>query len=327
MKAKQAKSKQAKQTNSPSVGAKTTSSPAPFSDIGKKVKDLLTKDYNFENKFILTIPNENGMVVTATGATRDQIFLGDISTHYKSKNAVVDVKVDSRSNVSAKVVMNEIFPSMNAVLKFNVPVHRSGKVSTRLTTKKIFPSIKAALTFNIPFHKSGKVDVQYLHPHTNISSSIGLTPSPLVEFSTTIGTKKLSLGGEVGFDTSTASFTKYNTGIGLNTPDLSASLMLTNKGETLKMSFIQSVNPIKGATIAADLSHKFTTYENTYTFGSSYEIDSLTLVKTRISHNGRIGIVCQREWRPKSLITVSGEYDSKAIGAPPRLGLTLALKP
>ncbi|KAL5701013.1 hypothetical protein ACHQM5_026396 [Ranunculus cassubicifolius] len=264
----------------------------------KQAKNLLTKDYNFENKFILTIPNENGMVVTATGATRDQIFLGDISTHYKSKNAVVDVKVDSRSNVS-----------------------------TRLTTKKIFPSIKAALTFNIPFHKSGKVDVQYLHPHTNISSSIGLTPSPLVEFSTTIGTKKLSLGGEVGFDTSTASFTKYNTGIGLNTPDLSASLMLTNKGETLKMSFIQSVNPIKGATIAADLSHKFTTYENTYTFGSSYEIDSLTLVKTRISHNGRIGIVCQREWRPKSLITVSGEYDSKAIGAPPRLGLTLALKP
>lgn len=38
-------------------------------------------------------------------------------------------------------------------------------------------------------------------------------------------------------------------------------------------------------------------------------------------------MLCQREWRPKSLITLSAEYDSKANNVAPKLGLALALKP
>ena len=37
--------------------------------------------------------------------------------------------------------------------------------------------------------------------------------------------------------------------------------------------------------------------------------------------------VCKREWRSKSLTTVSGEYDSKANHGASKLGLALALKP
>ncbi|KAF9587880.1 hypothetical protein IFM89_006134 [Coptis chinensis] len=284
-------------SNKSSVKFGMPSSPAPFSDIGKRVKDVLTKDYNFDNKFILTIPSDSGLLVTAAGSVRDQIFVGDISTQYKSSGTTVDVKVDTCSNVSTTVTVNEIVPST-----------------------------KAALSFKIPDHKSVKLDLQYLHHHATINSSIGLTPSPFLEFAAAIGSKQHSLGGEVGFDTSTASFTKYNVGIGLNTPDLSAALVLADKGETLKLSFIQSV-PINGSTIAAEMTHKFTTYENTFTFGSSHAIDPSTLIKARISNNGIVGVVCQREWRPKSHITFSAEYDSKAISAPPRLGLAVALKP
>ncbi|PIA41442.1 hypothetical protein AQUCO_02200094v1 [Aquilegia coerulea] len=285
-------------TNTSSVGVGMASSPAPFSECGKRVKDLLTKDYNVDHKFILTIPSDSGMILTATGATKDNFFVGDISTHYKSKSATVDVKVDSCSNVSTTVTMNEIFPST-----------------------------KAALSFKIPDHKSSKLDVQYFHPHATINSSVGLTPSPLLELAAAIGSKRVSLGGEVGFDTSSASFTKYNAGMVFNNPDLSAALMLADKGETLKLSFIQSVNPVSGFTVAAEMTHKFTTYENTFTFGTSCAVDASTLVKARASHNGKIGMLCQREWRPKSLVTFSAEYDSKAINAPPKLGLSVALKP
>lgn len=37
--------------------------------------------------------------LTATGLKRDQIFIGDISTLYKSGKTTVDVKVDTYSNV------------------------------------------------------------------------------------------------------------------------------------------------------------------------------------------------------------------------------------
>lgn len=271
---------------------------AQFSDIGKRAKDLLTKDYNFDYKITLSRLRSTGMGLTATGLKMDQIFLGDISTQYKTRNTIVDVKVDTYSNVSTKV-----------------------------TILNLLPSATTAFSFKIPDHKSGKMDVLYVHHHGVLNSSIGLNPTPLLEFSAAIGTKELSLGGEVGFDTASASFTKYNAGIGFNKPDFSAGLILTDKGQTLKASYIHHVNPLNGIAVAAEMTHRFSTYENSFMIGSSHAVDPYTLVKTRFTHNGKVAVLCQREWRPKSFLTLSAEYDSKALNSSSKLGLALALKP
>ena len=71
-----------------------------------------------------------------------------------------------------------------------------------------------------------QLDVQYLHAHAAIDSSIGLNPAPLLELSGAFGSKDVSFGGEIGFDTSSSSFIKYNAGISLNKPDYSAALLL-----------------------------------------------------------------------------------------------------
>ncbi|KAF6157880.1 hypothetical protein GIB67_015196 [Kingdonia uniflora] len=172
-------------------------SPTPFLDIDKLAKDILTKDYHFDHKFTLTMLSDVGMGIIATGVKRDQLYVSNISTQYKSGSTTMDLKVDIHSNVSTTVAVREIFPCT-----------------------------KAVLSFKIPDHKSGKLDVQYLHPHAAITSCIGLTPTPFLEGSTAIGTKEFSLGSDVVFDTSTASFTKYNARIGKVKPDFSASLIL-----------------------------------------------------------------------------------------------------
>ncbi|KAG5225800.1 mitochondrial outer membrane protein [Salix suchowensis] len=273
------------------------SKPAPFSDIGKRAKDLLTKDYNYDHKFTLSILSSTGMGFTATGLKKDKFFFGDISTLYKSENTVVDVKVDTYSIVSTKVTVNDIFPST-----------------------------KAAISFKIPDHKSGKLDVQYLHHHAAIESSIGLNPNPLLELSAAIGSNNLSVGSEVGFDTASSSFVKCNAGIGLNKPDFSAALLLMDKGQTLKASYVHSVNPLH--SVAAEMTHRLSSSENSFTIGSSHVVDPFTVVKTRFSDNGKAAMLCQHEWRPKSLITFSAEYDPKAThAAAPKFGLALALKP
>lgn len=274
------------------------SSPAPFSDIGKKARDLLTKDYNFDQKFTLSVVGSTGLGLTANGLKKDQIFVGDINTLYKSGNTTVDVKVDTYSNVSTKV-----------------------------TRTDILPNTKIACSFKIPDHKSGKLDVQYLLPHAAIDSSIGLNPAPLLELSATIGSKDLSLGGEIGFDTASSLLTKYNAGISFNKPDFSAALLLTDKGQTLKATYIHDVKSSSGTMVAAELTHRFSTLENSFTLGSAHSIDPHTVVKTRFSDSGKAALIWQREWRPKSLITFSGEYDSKASSAAPKFGLALALKP
>ncbi|XP_020246496.1 mitochondrial outer membrane protein porin 6 [Asparagus officinalis] len=274
------------------------SGPPPFSDIGKKAKDLLTKDYNFDHKFILTTLSNAGLAITATGMKLNELFLGDVGTQYKSGRTTVDVKVNTNSNVSTTVTVNEIVSGM-----------------------------KASLSFKIPDQKSGKLDVHYLNNHAAVSSSIGLTPAPLLEFSTALGTKELSFGAEIGFDSASACFTKYNAGVGLNKPDFSAALMLADKGESLKASYIHLVDPISGHAVAAEMVHRFKSSENSFTFGSSHNLDPLTMVKTRFSDNGKVAVLCQHQWRPKSLVTVSAEYDPKAVTSPSRVGVALALKP
>ncbi|KAL3532824.1 hypothetical protein ACH5RR_006345 [Cinchona calisaya] len=272
--------------------------PAPFSEIGRRARDVLTKDYNYDQKISISIPSSSGMGITATGIKRDQIFVGDISTQYKTERTTVDVKVDTYSNVSTKVTLNDVFSST-----------------------------KAAFSFSIPDHKSGKLEVHYLHPHAAINSSIGLNPSPLLEVSAAVGMQDLALGGEIGFDTASSSFTKYDAGISFNKPDFSAALILTDKGQTLKASYVHTVNPLSGNEVAAEMIHRLSTYENSFSIGSVHKIDPLTVVKTRFFDNSKIAMLCQREWRPKSLVTLSAEYDSKSINAAPKLGLALALKP
>ncbi|XP_026656967.1 mitochondrial outer membrane protein porin 6-like isoform X2 [Phoenix dactylifera] len=262
------------------------------------VKDLLTKDYNFDQKITLTTLSDNGLGLAATGVNIGQLFIGDISTQYKSGKATVDVKVDTNSNVSSTVTVNELVAG-----------------------------VKTSFSFKIPDQKSGKLDVQYLHGHAAINSGIGLTPTPVLELAAAVGSKELALGAEVGFDSASASFTKYNAGIGFNKHDFSAALILADKGETLKASYVHVVNPITGTAVAAEIIHRFNKYENSFTIGGCHSLNPLTTVKTRFNNSGKASILCQHEWRPKSFITLSAEYDPKNISAPSRVGLALALKP
>lgn len=272
-------------------------SPAPFSEIGRRARDLLTKDYNYDQKFILSIPSSTGMGITATGLKKDKIFIGDISTQYRCGRTTVDVKVDTYSNVSTKVTLDDV-------------LHET----------------KATISFNVPDNKSGKLDVHYFHGRAAINSSIGLNPTPLLEVAAAIGSKDIAIGGEIGFETASSSFTKCNAGISFNKPDFSAAVILTDKGQTIKASYLHSVNPVNGTEIAAEMTHKLSSFENSFSIGSVHKVDPLTLLKTRFSDNGKVAILSQREWRPKSLVTFSAEYDTKASNAP-KLGLAIALKP
>lgn len=101
-----------------------------------------------------------------------------------------------------------------------------------------------------------------------------------------------------------------------------------DKGKSLKASYIHHVDRPDGFTVAAEINHRFSSFENRFTIGSSQLIDPTTVLKTRFSDDGKAAFLCQRAWRPKSLITLSAEYDStKIFGSSTKLGLALALQP
>uniref|UniRef100_A0A7N0U7X2 Uncharacterized protein n=1 Tax=Kalanchoe fedtschenkoi TaxID=63787 RepID=A0A7N0U7X2_KALFE len=272
--------------------------PGLYSDIGKKARDLLYKDYQSDQKFTITTYSPTGVAITSSGTKKGDLFLADVNTQIKHKNITTDIKVDTNSNLFSTITVDEPTPGLKTIFSFKVPDQRSGKI-----------------------------ELQYLHEHVGISSSVGLTANPIVNLSGVIGSNGVSLGGDVAYDTKTGDFIKCNAGFGFSNADLIAAFTLNDKGNTVNASYYHIVNPITNTAVGAEVTHSLTTNENTITVGTQHTLDPLTTVKARVNNFGKASALIQHEWRPRSLLTISGEVDTKAIEKTAKVGLALALKP
>ncbi|KAJ6801993.1 mitochondrial outer membrane protein porin 1-like [Iris pallida] len=273
--------------------------PGLYSDIGKKARDLLYRDYQTDQKFSLTTLTANGVAITATGTKKTDLIFGEIHSQLRNKNVTVDVKANSDSSVLTTVTVDELAT----------------------------PGLKTIISFVVPDQRSGKVELQYLHEYAGVNASIGLTANPVVNLSSVFGTNVLSVGADVSLDTATGNFTKYNAGLSITNTDLIASVVLNNKGDSLSASYYHLVNPFSSTAVGAELTHSFSSNENTLTFGTQHALDPLTTVKARINNYGKASALVQHQWRPKSFVTVSGEVDTTAIEKSSKVGLSLVLKP
>ncbi|XP_052191271.1 mitochondrial outer membrane protein porin of 34 kDa [Diospyros lotus] len=272
--------------------------PGLYTDIGKKARDLLYKDYQSDHKFTITTYSPTGVAITSSGTKKGDLFLADVNTQLKNKNVTTDIKVDTNSNLFTTITVDEAAPGLKTILSFKVPDQRSGKL-----------------------------EVQYLHDYAGISASIGLTANPAVNVSGVVGSNILALGTDVSFDSKTGNFTKCNAGISFTNADLIAALNLNDKGDTLSASYYHTVRPMTNTAVGVEVNHSFSTNVNTITFGTQHALDPLTTVKARINNFGKASALIQNEWRPRSLFTISGEVDANAIDKSAKFGLALALKP
>lgn len=104
-------------------------------------------------------------------------------------------------------------------------------------------------------------------------------------------------------------------------------LCRNDKGDALNASYYHVVNPFTNTAVGAEVTHRFSTNENTLTLGTQHALDPLTTLKARVNNFGKASALIQHEWRPKSFLTISGEVDTKAIEKSAKVGLGLALKP
>jgi voltage-dependent anion channel protein 2 len=273
--------------------------PGLYTDIGKKTRDLLYRDYCTHQKLTLSTCTPQGVAITAAGTRLNESIFSELQTQVKNKNITVDVKTNSDSDLLTTVTVDEFGT----------------------------PALKSILNLVVPDQRSGKLELQYLHEFAGVNASVGLNPNPMVNLSGVFGSKEVLVGVDVSFDTATSNFTKYNAALSLTNPDLIASLHLNNHGDTLTASYYHLVKPHSATAIGAELSHSFSRNERTLIFGSQHSLDPHTTVKARFNNYGMASALVQHEWRPKSLITISGEVDTKAIEKSTKFGLSLVLKP
>ncbi|KAK4281029.1 hypothetical protein QN277_012570 [Acacia crassicarpa] len=272
--------------------------PGLYTDIGKRARDLLFKDYHSDKKFSITTYSPDGIVITSSGTKKGDLFFADVNAQLKHRNVTTDIKVDADSNLFTTITFDEPAPGLKSIFSFRVPDQRSGKV-----------------------------ELQYLHDYAGISTSVGLTANPIVNFSSVVGTNILAIGTDVSYDTKSGDLTKLNAGLSFTKADFIASLTVNDKGDAVNASYYHVVNPLTNTAVGAELTHRFSTDENTFTIGTQHALDPLTTVKARVNNYGRASALIQHEWRPKSLVTISSEVDTRALEKSAKVGLSLALKP
>ncbi|PKI71308.1 mitochondrial outer membrane protein porin 2-like [Punica granatum] len=272
--------------------------PGLFTDIGKKAKDILTANYTTDQKFSVNTCSENGVILTSTALKKGGLSTGDVAAKYKYKNLLVDVNVDTDS-----------------------------KVLTTLTFTEIVPSTKTVASLKFPDFDSGKLEVQYFHHHATFTTAVSLKQAPTVDVSATIGTPSIAFGAEAGYDTTSSTFTKYTAGVSVSKPDSCASIILGDKGDSIRASYLHYLDELKKSAAVGEITRKFSMNENTITVGGSYVVNPLTTVKAKLNNNGKLGALLQHELIPKSLLTISGEVDTKALDRTPKLGVSIALVP
>ncbi|XP_073280456.1 mitochondrial outer membrane protein porin 2-like [Primulina huaijiensis] len=272
--------------------------PGIFSEIGKKAKDLLTKDYLSDHKLSVSTCTESGVALTTSTVNRGGYSSGDVAAQYNYKNIFADIRVDTESNIAATLTFSDIVPSSRTIA-----------------------------TLKYPNYESGKLEIQYFHPHASLTAAVGMNQTPPIDVSLNLGTPMVALGAEAGYDAASGKLIKYTAGISLTKLDSCASILLSDKGDTIKASYVHYIDQLKKSAAVGEIARKFSTNENTFAVGGSYAIDSLTLVKMKFNNHGIVGTVLQHEFIRKSLVTVSSEFDTKSLDKTPRFGLSLALKP
>ncbi|XWS41776.1 hypothetical protein CRYUN_Cryun17cG0112200 [Craigia yunnanensis] len=220
--------------------------PGLFIDIGKKAKDLLTKDYTSDQKFTVSTYTGAGVALTSTALKKGGLSTGDVAAIYKYKNTQFDVKVDTDSN--------------------------------------ILPSSKTIASFKVPDYNSGKLEIQYFHDHATFTTTIGMNQTPGIDVTATIGTPTIAFGAEAGYNTTAGNFTKYTAGISVTKPDLCASIIMGDKGDSIKASYVHYLDLLKKSAAVGEISRRFSTNENTFTVGGAYAVDHLTLIKAKLNN-------------------------------------------
>ncbi|XP_022763515.1 mitochondrial outer membrane protein porin 2-like [Durio zibethinus] len=201
-----------------------SSGPRLLSEFERIANDLLRKGYSLDKTLSISTHSCNGVILTSRAVKQGRGSSTNIGARYKYRNAAIDVNFNTKSSVSTTLTLGgEFLPSTN---------------------------IKASVRF--PDYNSSKLNLQFPHLCRNaaLSISVGLSQSPDVMLSATMGTSSIAFGMELKYKTASHRFTQYDAGISVTKPSCNASIILCvaslEIANTMKKSTLFIIKICKG---------------------------------------------------------------------------------
>ncbi|GFZ17531.1 hypothetical protein Acr_26g0008010 [Actinidia rufa] len=203
-------------------------------------------------------------------------------------------------------------PDSYNVGSFDLSIDLAGQVC------EIVPGLTTAFRFIIPYQNT--VELQYMREHVGITSGISLSSKPSFNLSGVTGNSFFSIGTDVSYNTNSMKFAKCNAGLSFNTALVVASLTFDGLRDTFRASCYCNMLPQTNTAIAAEL--KFAGGGSVLTFGTQHGLFTNTMLKARVSSNGKLGALISQQLFPSFFATVAAE-----LRGSPKLGLSFSVRP
>ncbi|KAK9862808.1 hypothetical protein WJX84_012276 [Apatococcus fuscideae] len=274
-----------------------------FSDIGKPVKELLSGGkegvFQYGQTVNLTTRTADGVEFSLAGSKKDQTVANTLKANYKFGRYALEGTVNSGGQVLASVQASSIAPGLDVTL--------SGVV---------------------PDAASGKAKIKYTLPHLTINALTELTSSPKVELALASGYQNIVAGIETSYDTNKSDVTKWTAAAGLLMDDYQITAILADKGETVKLSYAQNVDP--ETTIGAEVAHKLQGDSATsVVLGYQRRLRGGGLSKVKLDNSGELAVHYESDinLNPKTRFALSAGFDATNMEKAPKFGLAFNIKP
>ncbi|XP_017971505.1 PREDICTED: mitochondrial outer membrane protein porin 2 [Theobroma cacao] len=276
--------------------------PRPFSDYGKIANGLLTKGYSQDQRLSISTRSSNGVILTSTAARpgRRSSPTTQIAASYKYGNASIDVNIDAKPSFSTTLTLGG----------------------------KVLPSTYAKASLKFPDYNFSKLNLKFQHFFRNAALyiSVDLNQSPVVMLSASIGTASIAFGMEAKYKAASHSFTQCDAGISVTKPSCDASIILAERGDLLRLAYVHHFGHLRKISAVAEVTRRLSKNKNTFAVGGSCIVDHLTTVKAKLNNQGKLQALLRHMINPNSWLTISGEFDTKALDKKPGIGLALALR-
>jgi len=268
--------------------------PPTFSKLGRNLKDLLSKKYDFTHT-LKTIHKSSGGVSFETGVKGS---VPPLFGYLKSKFAdpLSSYEIEGEASTDNRTTLTVKFPRLSPGLVL------TGSLVSTSNGSVVYSTETEYATDSLALYALAKTDGSVTHP--------------IIKGSATVGLDGVSIGGQFDADLSGggAALSDYNLGLEYSTSLYSASLISENQADTVNVGVFYKYSPLTsiGASGRIEVSGK---KSSALTFGTEYLLDQTTTIKSKLEvPTGTITAAVEHKIKnPQLQLIVSGVFSPLAF--------------
>jgi len=274
--------------------------PPVYGKFGKKLKDLLKKKYEFENKVVTKHKTKTaGLTIEAGGVLGCSSIAGHLKGNYKDKKfGEAEAEANTCGKLLGTVKLNQLTKGLEVNLTGGVdPCAKKKGCNNKL-------SAEYAQDF---FATSGFVDL-------NCGSD---ATTAVVEATAAVGYEGFSVGGQLAFDVSPSAqkASDFNVGAEYTRDNATFTLTTEKKGDVIHGSYHHQISSAYQIGAQFDYAPRAEDVkkQRVLTVGTEYQLDVDTTVKAKADSTGVVQTVIQHNLQnPPLQFSMAASFNRKS---------------